>query len=144
MKSLESLEPVALFALRLALGIIFISHGYPKLAGSGHAMQGFFVAHGLPGSFVYVAGIIEVFGGGLLIVGLFTQVAALCLAVEMAVAIWKVHSGPGILAVHEYEFPLSLATACFALAATGAGLLSIDYPLFGKGRSARAPRAPKK
>jgi hypothetical protein len=39
------------------------------------------------------------------------------------------------LAVHDYEFPLTLATACFALATVGAGMISLDQPLFeGAGR----------
>jgi putative oxidoreductase len=136
MKSLNALQPVGLLALRIALGIIFFSHGYPKVAHLGSGMQGFFIQHGLPGYFVYVSGVLEVFGGVLLVLGLFTRVAALALAIEMVVAIWKVHSGHGYLAVHEYEFPLALAMACFALATVGAGLLSLDQPLFeGGGRS---------
>lgn len=136
MKSLNALQPVGLLALRIALGIIFFSHGYPKVAHSGPGMQEFFVQHGLPGYFVYVSGVLEVFGGMLLILGLFTRIAALALAIEMIVAIWRVHSGHGYLAVHEYEFPLAMATACFALATVGAGLLSLDQPLFeGRGRS---------
>jgi putative oxidoreductase len=132
MKSLNALQPFGLLALRIALGIIFLTHGYPKLVHGG-AMQGFFEQHGLPGSFVYVSGVLEVFGGVLLVLGLFTRPAALLLAVEMAVAIWKVHSSKGYLAVHEYEFPLTLAVACFALATVGAGKLSVDQPLFEKG-----------
>ncbi len=98
-------------------------------------MQAFFVQHGLPGNFVYIAGVLEVFGGILLVLGLFTRGAALLLATEMGVAIWKVHSNGGYLAVHEYEFPLTLLTACFALAAVGAGTISLDYPLFENGKS---------
>jgi putative oxidoreductase len=136
MKSLNALQPVGLLALRIALGIIFFSHGYPKVAHLGSGMQGFFIQHGLPGYFVYISGVLEVFGAVLLVLGLFTRVAALALAIEMVVAIWKVHSGRGYLAVHEYEFPLALAMACFALATVGAGLLSLDQPLFeGGGRS---------
>jgi len=37
-----------------------------------------------------------------------TRVAALLLAFEMAVAILKVHSAGGYIAVHNYEFPLPL------------------------------------
>ena len=135
MKSLNSLQPVGLLALRLALGIIFFSHGYPKLAHQGAGMQGFFVQHGLPGNFVYIAGVLEVFGGILLALGLFTRGAALLLAIEMGVAIWKVHSAGGYLAVHDYEFPLTLLTACFALSAVGAGKISLDYPLLESGKS---------
>jgi putative oxidoreductase len=143
---LNSLQSVGLFALRIALGVIFIYHGYPKLAHlrGGTQMQGFFVEHGLPGYFAYIAGVIETFGGGLLLLGLFTRAAALLLGIEMCVAIWRVHSAHGYLAVHDYEFPLALATACFALATVGAGLISLDQPLFEGGGRARMARNPKK
>jgi len=137
---------VGLLVLRIALGIIFLFHGYPKLAHlrGGAQMQGFFVEHGLPGYFLYIAGVIETFGGGLLLLGLFTRAAALLLALEMCVAIWKVHSAHGYLAVNDYQFPLSLAAACCALATVGAGLISVDQFLFEGGRKARPPRNPNK
>jgi putative oxidoreductase len=143
MKSLNALQPVGLLVLRVSLGIIFFSHGYPKLAHSGAGMQVFFVQHGLPGYFVYVAGVLEVFGGGLLILGLFTRGAALLLAIEMGVAIWKVHSGAGIYVVHDYEFPLAMLAGSFALATVGAGLASLDHPLFEGGGSSRPPKYSK-
>jgi putative oxidoreductase len=144
MKSLNSLQPLGLLALRLALGLIFFSHGYPKLAHQGGGMQGFFVQHGMPGYFVYISGVLEVFGGMLLVLGLFTRAAALLLAIEMGVAIWKVHSSGSYLAVHNYEFPLTVLTACFALATVGAGLISLDYPLFESGKSGwSSPKKPK-
>jgi len=145
LRFLDSFRPVGLLALRIALGIIFIAHGYPKLAHlrGGAQMQSFFVEHGLPGYFLYIAGVIETFGGGLLLLGLFTRPAALLLGIEMCVAIWKVHSAHGYLAVHDYEFPLTLAAACFALATVGAGLISLDQPLFEGTRRARLPRNAK-
>src|SRR5947209_6249162 len=131
--------------LRIALGIIFLAHGYPKLAHlRGEAqMQGFFVEHGLPGYFVYIAGVIETFGGGLLILGLFTRAAALLLAIEMGVAIWKVHSVHGYLAVHNYEFPLAMLAGSFVLATVGAGLVSLDHLLFEGGSKLRPPKYSK-
>jgi len=144
MAHLSALQPFSLVALRIVLAIIFMSHGYPKLVHSSANMQTFFIEHGLPGYFVYVAGILETVGGGLLMLGLFTRVAALLLALEMCVAIWKVHSLHGYFAVHEYEFPLALAATCFALATIGAGVLSLDQVLFGSGRSkVRASRGAK-
>jgi len=145
-KFLNSLQPVGLLALRIALGIIFLSHGYPKLAHlrGGAQMQGFFVEHGLPGYFLYIAGVIETFGGGLLLLGLFTRAAGLLLALEMCVAIWKVHSAHGYLAVNDYQFPLALAAACFALATVGAGMISVDQFLFEGGRRAPVARNAKK
>jgi putative oxidoreductase len=89
---------------------------------------------GFPPYFVYIAGVIEFFGGCLLIVGLFTRVAGLFLAGEMAVALVKVH---GILShpmkVDAYQFPLAMAVGAFALATFGAGLISLDQAVFGGG-----------
>jgi putative oxidoreductase len=143
MKSLNSLQPLGLLLLRLALALVFFSHGYPKLTHSGAGMQGFFVQHGLPGYFVYISGVLEVFGSALLVLGLFTRAAALLLAIEMGVAIWKVHSAGGYLAIHDYEFPMALLTASFALATVGAGLVSLDLPLFESGGKSRPPKNAK-
>ena len=132
MKLLNRLQPIAVLALRIALGIIFMYHGYPKLGHlrGGAQMQDFFVEHGLPGYFAYIAGVIEMFGGALALLGLFMRPAALLLAAEMCVAIWKVHSAHGYFAVHDYEFPLTLAASCFLLATMGAGIFSLDGVLF--------------
>jgi putative oxidoreductase len=143
MKSFDSLRPFALLAFRLALGLIFFSHGYPKLAHSGAGMQGFFVQHGLPGYFVFISGVLEVFGSVLLVLGLFTRAAAALLAIEMVVAIWKVHSAGGYLAVHEYEFPLALAICFLALANHREGLLFLHHVLSQGGAELRAPRNSK-
>jgi putative oxidoreductase len=143
MKFFNALQPLGLLILRLSLALIFFTHGYPKLAHAGAGMQGFFVQHGLPGYFVYVSGVLEVFGGMLLALGLFTRAAAFLLAIEMGVAIWKVHSSGGYLAVHNYEFPLAVLAGSFALATVGAGLLSIDHPLFEGGSRLRAPKSSK-
>jgi putative oxidoreductase len=134
MQSLEGLKPLALLLLRVALGVIFAFHGYPKLfTHTQEAMQGF--GHmGFPSYFVYIAGVLEFFGGCLLIVGLFTRVAGLLLAGEMAVALVKVHgllSAP--MKVDAYQFPLAMAVGSFALAAFGAGLISLDQAVLGGG-----------
>jgi len=140
-KFLSTLQPLGLLVFRVALGVIFLTHGYPKLTRSAAAMQGMFVQHGLPAQLVYVAGVLETFGGILLILGLFTRPVALLLAIEMAVAIVKVHSGHGIMALREYEFPLALGTACLALATVGAGVLSGDHLLFGEDGISRSRTA---
>jgi putative oxidoreductase len=142
MQILEKLKPLGLLLLRVAVGAIFIYHGYPKLFGhTRDAMQSF--AHlGLPGYFVYIAGIVEFFSGLMLVAGLFTRIAGLLLAGEMAVGLWRVHniiSNP--MAVRNYELPLVLAVSTFALATVGAGLISFDQALFHEGRS--SPRKVK-
>jgi putative oxidoreductase len=144
MKFMKSLEPLALLGLRFVLGLIFLVHGYPKLVHPTEAMREFFLSHGLPGYFLNVAGILESFGAVLLFLGLFTRPAALLLAIEMGVAIWKVHSAHGIMAVKDYEFPLALAAGCFVLATIGAGIASADHLVFGEGgKKRRAAKSSK-
>jgi putative oxidoreductase len=136
MQSLEKLKPLALLFLRAALGVIFIYNGYPKLFGHTREAIQTFVHLGFPSYFAYIAGVVEFFGGCLLIAGLFTRVVGLLLAVEMAVAV--VQAGKIITeprAVNNYQFPLALAAAAFALATLGAGLISLDQIFFPEGRS---------
>ncbi|HKN59660.1 MAG TPA: DoxX family protein [Candidatus Acidoferrales bacterium] len=142
MRSLEKLKPLALLLLRVALGVIFIFHGYPKLTHSPQWVENF--GHmGLPGYFAYIAGVLEVFGGAMLIAGIFTRIAGPLLAIEMGVALVKVH---GLLSnpsnVHNYEFPLVLCASSFVLATVGAGLISIDQALFER-RPSSWGRKPK-
>ena len=141
MKFLRSFEPLSLLALRWALALIFVYHGYPKLTHPTDQMREFFASHGFPPYFVGLAGIIECFGALLLASGLFTRPVALILVGEMAVAIAKVHSVHGLISVKDYEFPLTIATGCFVLATIGAGLISADHLLFGEdGKKRRATR----
>jgi putative oxidoreductase len=137
MKFLDQLEPVGLLCLRITLAIIFVYHGFPKLAHSTAEMQQFFVAHGLPGIFVYVAGVLETFGGFLLLFGLFTRPVALLLAIEMLFAIWKVKLAPDVVFVKDYEFEMLICGACFALASVGPGMASVDFLVFKEWRGRR-------
>jgi putative oxidoreductase len=131
MQLLEKLKPLALLLLRLGLGLIFIYHGYPKLFTHLHETVLEFPRMGFPAYFAYVAGVVEFFGGWLLILGLFTRIAALLLAGEMAIAILRVHlPHGGIMAVSNYQFPLALAVGSFALVAVGAGVISFDRAIF--------------
>ena len=136
MRSLEKLKPLALLLLRVALGIIFIYHGYPKLFGHTRETMEAFSHMGFPRNFAYISGIVEFFGGCTLVLGLFARIAGLLLAGEMAIVLWRV---TGVLshprAVGHYEFPLVLAVASFAVASLGAGLISFDHALFREGRS---------
>jgi putative oxidoreductase len=122
------------------LGVIFVFHGYPKLFTHTRDAIAAFTRMGFPGYFAYLAGIIEFFGGAMLIVGLFTRIAGLFLFVEMAVALVKVHqlfANP--MAVENYQFPLALAVGSLALAAVGGGLISLDHAIAGGGGGARRP-----
>jgi hypothetical protein len=59
------------------------------------------------------------------------------------VALCRVHlPAAGLYQLPRYQLPLALAAASFALATTGAGMLSMDYAIFGKrGKSSRRSRS---
>jgi len=114
--------------IRLGLATVFIAHGYPKLFG-GQGTAQFFESIGIkPGAFwAIVVGIVEFFGGILLVIGLFVQPVALALAIDMAVAIWKVKYKQGF--VNGYEFDLMLLLMALSLALLGGGAFALDLPL---------------
>lgn len=144
MHSLEKLKPIALLLLRVAMGVIFVHYGYPKLFVHPRSSVAWFAHHDFPGYFAYVSGVLELFGGLMLIAGLFTRVAGLLLAIEMAVALWRVQgliSDP--LAVQNYQFPLMMGVAALALATVGAGTISLDGVLFRESRGGTRPARAK-
>ena len=115
--------------LRVVLGLVFIVHGYPKLFGGFGQTVGFFESISIrPAKFwVFVVGIVEFFGGIALILGFATQLAALLIAINMLVAIYKVKFKQGFSG--GYEFDLTLLVIALSLILTGAGAYAIDLPL---------------
>jgi putative oxidoreductase len=143
MRFMENLKPLSLLLLRLALGGIFMWHGYPKLFTAHNAWMTNFAHMGFPSYFATISGSLEFFGGVLLVVGLLTRVTALLLAIEMGVALARVNfPHGGIYAVGKYELPLTLCTAAFALATVGAGVVSLDHVTF-EGSSSKSYKKTK-
>ena len=142
MQFLEKLKPLGLLALRVALGASFLFHGYPKIGDPARWLKAF-PGFGFPSYFAYVSGLLEVFGGGLLILGLFTRGAALLLAIEMGLVLGRTKiPAVGIYAFSQYELPLLLGAMALAVATTGAGAISIDAFTFESGR--KSPKKSKK
>ena len=126
MRYLDRMQPLALVALRLTLGIILIGHSSHKVYGHLHDYAGYIGSLGLPRWLGYVSAFTEFTGGILLILGLFARCAAFAVLINMSVAIAKVHWKHGLLGAGGYEFPLALWTIAFALIFLGAGPISID------------------
>jgi len=127
---------VAPVILRLVLGVIFIGHGWGKLFGEGNpaGFAGWLGSMGLEPSYLLAiaAGIAETLGGALLIVGLFTRVAASSLVIVMLVAIGFVHLDAGMFGKGGYEFQLLLLAGVVTLLIQGAGKLSVDEMIYKK------------
>jgi len=85
---LAAWTPRALSVLRIVTGLLFLEHGTGKLLGfppSDHAAPTLF-------SLIGVQGVLELVGGFLILIGLFTRPAAFILAGDMAVAYFMAHA----------------------------------------------------
>lgn len=127
-----------LLLIRLVVGLLFMGHGAQKLFGwfGGYGIKGtgeFFDSIGLkPGEkMALLAGVAELIGGALFILGLLTPLAGLVIAATMVIAIWKVHGANGIWATQNgYEYNLVLLVVALAVSVMGAGAYSLDAIIF--------------
>lgn len=121
MKFLSGLEPYTYLALRVVSGFLFSCHGAQKLFGvlGGHAM--------LHNPLMLAAGIIEFGGGILILLGLFTRVAAFIASGEMAVGYFKEHAKGGFFPIVNHgELAVVYCFLFLFIACHGAGKFGID------------------
>jgi len=132
----------AMFILRLILGSVFVLHGSQKVLGlfGGQGLSGFagFVHDklGMPTFLGYLAALCEFVGGGMVLLGVATEVGALLIVPVMLVAVFKVHWAHGYFGQNNgFEYPLNLLLVCLALLIGGPGKLALWDP-FRKRRKA--------
>jgi putative oxidoreductase len=118
--------PRAQGLLRIVVTFLFLEHGTAKLFGVPHVAM--FDNLQLM-SLIGVAGIIEVVGGVLVLIGLFTRPAAFILSGEMAAAYFMAHAPQGNVLVPLLNQGESAVLFCFVFlffAAAGAGAWGVD------------------
>jgi putative oxidoreductase len=124
MEQLERYTPYALAALRIVSALLFMEHGTQKLLGFPAPPEG-----GYPPvlSVFWIGGVLEFFGGILLMLGLFTRPVAFILAGEMAVAYWMFHAPANFYPVLNRGDAAILYTFVFLLFVfAGPGAFSLD------------------
>lgn len=117
---------LASFILRVAVGSLFMVHGYPKLGSQREAGRGFMKSTGMPANMIAFAGVAEFFGGLALILGLLTPIVALLSALWMLSTTWFASSKLKKKYVGGYELDITLLLAALGIAALGAGAFSLD------------------
>ena len=137
-EALQAYTPYALAALRIVTAYLFIQHGTAKLLGVPY--QSMFDELQLF-SLIGLAGVLEVAGGLLVGVGLFTRPTAFVLSGFMAVAYFMAHAPQGnVLApmLNGGELAALYSFVFLLFVFTGAGALSLDGRKRREARSALA------
>ena len=122
--------------LRVVSGLLFAQHGAQKLFGwlGGEQVQDVM-------SMIGIAGVLEFFGGILIMIGLFTRPVAFILSGEMAVAYFMAHFPRGFWpAVNQGEPAVLFCFIFLYFAANGAGRWSLD-DVIARRRPATSSRA---
>ena len=121
---LATWTPRLLGLLRIILGFLFLQHGTAKLFGAPHvAMFDGLQLFSLMGA----AGVIELVGGTLLLLGLFTRPVAFILSGQMAVAYFMMHAPAAFLPIlNGGEMAVMYCFTFLYFAAAGGGAYSLD------------------
>ena len=123
--------PRVLGILRIVIGFLFLQHGSAKLLGVPHVAM----FDGLQlFSLIGVAGILELVGGILILIGLWTRPTAFILSGEMAFAYFIAHAGSNFLPLlNGGELAVIYCFVFLYFAFAGAGAFSIDHARKGAG-----------
>ncbi|MFI0448504.1 DoxX family protein [Actinomadura sp. 6N118] len=133
-------DVVALLA-RIAVGVVFIAHGWQKIEAGITATGQSFDDLGvpLPTAAAAYAAFVELLGGAALIAGVGLPIAGALLFVDMAGAFVFVHADQGLMLVegnkvgYGYELVLVLGLMSLLFAAGAGGRLSVDALVFKRG-----------
>ena len=108
--------------MRVVAGFLFLWHGSQKLFGFPSVMPA-----GVPAFITYVAGPIELVGGILVMIGLFTHWAAFITSGLMAVAYWMAHGTKALLPIQNHgELAVLYCFVFLFISSQGGGVWSVD------------------
>lgn len=122
--SAQRFQPYALALLRIFTSLSFISHGTQKLLAFPAAPS-----WGMPAAFSlpWTAGVLEIVGGALVLVGFLTRPAAFILSGLMAVAYWMAHGSKGFYPIlNGGEAAMLFCFIFLYIFTAGPGAFSVD------------------
>src|ERR1700747_2656463 len=127
MSHLEAWSPRVLAAVRIITALLFVEHGLMKLVAFPAAVPG--LPSPLPGILV-AAAVLEIVGGALIVVGLFSRIARFICSGEMAAAYFMFHAPNSFWpAVNQGDAAILFCFVFLYLAFAGAGAWSLDARL---------------
>ncbi|SDS81961.1 putative oxidoreductase [Nocardioides scoriae] len=123
---------LALLLARVGLGVVLVAHGWQKATTGFAATADGFGSMGIPlpeAAAGFAIGV-ELVGGVLLVLGLLTPVVGVLVLANMAGAWWFAHRDAGLFVTEGGgELVLVIGVLGLALAAVGAGRISLDHAL---------------
>jgi putative oxidoreductase len=132
-----------LFFLRVALGALLFIHGYLKLSMGVPALAGFFAQANIPLApfSAWFSALVELLGGGLLVLGLWTRLAALFVVIEWVAVLlirWFLWKTPLISsqAAIGWEIDLLIFASALAMLLHGSDKWALEN-LFRKGKKGK-------
>lgn len=121
---LSRFSPQLLSVLRIIAGLLFFAHGSAKYFGFPSVEQLANVPMGSPGG---IAGLLELVGGALLVIGLFSRLTAFILSGLMAVAYFMAHAPQDFHPIlNGGELAIMYCFVFLYIAAAGPGPWSVD------------------
>ena len=130
---MNRVRSITFFLLRVVSGLLFLQAGGVKIFDWFGGVPAQFGGHPPMMSQTWIGGVLELYGGTAILLGLFTQPVAFILSGEMAVAYFQFHQPNGFWPVQNHGEPAVLFCFLFLLfAAHGAGKWSLDALLRGK------------
>jgi uncharacterized membrane protein YphA (DoxX/SURF4 family) len=124
--------------MRIVLGILFLAHGISKFQMGLGNVEAWFDSMGLPGFLAYIVAFLELIGGILLIIGLFTRYVSVLFIIMLLGAIFTMKLSAGLLGNNQmagYELDLAFMLVAIYLSISDPTPLSIDRAFFRKRRA---------
>jgi putative oxidoreductase len=121
--------------IRVVMGIIFLSHGVAKLQMGLSNVDAWFSSIGIPGFLAYVVAMLELVGGIMIIVGLFTRYVSALFVVMLIGAILTTKLSAGLLGDGQmpgYELDLGFLLVSLYLVVAEQTTLSVDRLIMNK------------
>jgi len=121
--------------MRVVMGVMFLVHGVAKFQMGLGNVDAWFSSIGIPGFLAYVVAVLELAGGILLILGLFTRVVSALFVVMLIGAIVTTKLSVGLLGNGQmagYELDLGFILVTLYLAVANESAFSVDRLLMNK------------
>ena len=125
--STHGLHDAAQMGMRLAVGVIFIVHGFSKFGNPGFG--GWISSMGIPAEMQIPIALAEFVPGILLLLGILTRISASLISIVMLGAIFLVKGASSLTGEHGYELDLILLASCLVVIVAGPGRVSLSHAL---------------